>query len=128
MWCRVSLKIVLLKFRWPCFFEIILVNSHVGLTRCAIFTAILSRKQAASILAKKVELLLRKVDLSGYWEVLQNAKWFFVFLRERHKKFCANNYYFVSGFEKRGHFAPAIFERTPVFKWLLLGQTLPKLK
>ena len=51
MWCRVSLKIVLLKFRWPCFFEIILVNSHIGLTRCAIFTAILSRKQAASILA-----------------------------------------------------------------------------
>ena len=107
------------------------MNSRVGLPTCAIFTAtpaILSRKQAASILAKKVELLLRKVDLSGYWEVLQNAKWFFVLLRERHKKICANNYYFVSGFEKRGHFAPAIFERTPVFKWLLLGQTLLKLK
>ena len=50
MWCRVSLKIVLLKIRWPCFFETILVNSRVGLTRCAIFTAILSRKQATSIL------------------------------------------------------------------------------
>ena len=25
---------------------------------------------------------------------------------------------------KRGHFAPAIFEHMPVFKWLLLDQTL----
>ena len=32
----------------------------------------------------------------------------------------------MSGFEKRGHFATAIFERTPVFKWLLLSQTLMK--
>ena len=34
---------------------------------------------------------------------------------------------FVSGFEKRGHFAHVIFERTPVFKWLLVGQILLKL-
>ena len=34
---------------------------------------------------------------------------------------------YVRGFEKRGHFAPAIFGRTHVFKWLLLGQTLLKL-
>ena len=54
------------------FFAIILVNSRVGLPRCAIFTAIFSRKQAASILTKKVEFLLRKVDLSGDWVVLQN--------------------------------------------------------
>ena len=33
----------------------------------------------------------------------------------------------MSGFEKRGHFAPAIFECTPDFKWLLLSQTLLKL-
>ena len=34
---------------------------------------------------------------------------------------------YVSEFEKRGHFAPAIFGRTHVFKWLLLGQRLLKL-
>ena len=34
---------------------------------------------------------------------------------------------YVSGFEKRGHFAHVIFERTPVFKWLLVGQILLKL-
>ena len=34
---------------------------------------------------------------------------------------------FVSGFEKRVHFAHVIFERTPVFKWLLVGQILLKL-
>ena len=44
-------KNCLIKIQMAMFFEIILVNSHVGLTRCAIFTAILSRKQAASILA-----------------------------------------------------------------------------
>ena len=33
----------------------------------------------------------------------------------------------MSGFEKRGHFAHVIFERTPVFKWLLVGQILLKL-
>ena len=44
-------KNCLIKIQMAVFFEIILVNSHVGLTRCAIFTAILSRKQAASILA-----------------------------------------------------------------------------
>ena len=31
------------------------------------------------------------------------------------------------GFEKRGHFARVIFERMPVFKWLLVGQILLKL-
>ena len=44
-------KNCLIKIQMAVFFEIILVNSHVVLTRCAIFTAILSRKQAASILA-----------------------------------------------------------------------------
>ena len=43
-------KNCLIKNQIAVFFETILVNSHVGLTRCAIFTAILSRKQAASIL------------------------------------------------------------------------------
>ena len=33
----------------------------------------------------------------------------------------------MSGFEKRGHLAPAIFERSSVFKCLLLSQTLLKL-
>ena len=33
----------------------------------------------------------------------------------------------MSRFEKRGHFAPVIFERTPVFKCLVFGQTLLKL-
>ena len=33
----------------------------------------------------------------------------------------------MNGFEKRGHFEHVIFERTPVFKWLLLSQTLLKL-
>ena len=33
----------------------------------------------------------------------------------------------MSGFEKRDHIAHVIFERTPVFKWLLVGQTLLKL-
>ena len=32
----------------------------------------------------------------------------------------------VSGFEKRGHFAHVIFERMPVFKWLLVCQILLK--
>ena len=70
----ISLEIFLISFKnqMTMFFAIILVNSCIGLPRCGIFTVILSRKQAASILAKKVELLLRKMDLSGDWVVLQN--------------------------------------------------------
>ena len=118
---------VLFKIRWPCCFAIILVNSRVGLPRCAIFTAtpaILSRKQAASILAKKVELLLRKVDLSGNWEVLQNVKWFFVLLRERHKKFCADIIFLPIFRHSQCTSSPNLTEASKLCTCVLVGTTV----